>query len=53
MEGKIKAELGSVQKTLFLPLWGRAVESQKKKSFLIDETAVDIIKRIDADFSDI
>ncbi len=43
--------LGQVQKTLFLPLWGRAVESKKPKPMLVDETAVRIIERVDFDFS--
>ncbi len=43
--------LGSVQKTLFLPLWGRAVESKKSKPMLVDETAVKIIEQVDFDFS--
>ena len=43
--------LGNVQKTLFLPLWGRAVESKKRNPMLIDETAVKIIEQVDFDFS--
>ena len=30
---KISVELGDVQKTLFLPLWGRAFEFEKGKTF--------------------
>lgn len=45
------AELGSVQKTLLLPLWGRAVETRKAHPLLIDETAVRIIAAIDYDFA--
>jgi O-methyltransferase involved in polyketide biosynthesis len=43
--------LGDVQKTLLLPLWGRAVETKKSNPSLIDETAVEIIDQIDYDFS--
>jgi O-methyltransferase involved in polyketide biosynthesis len=43
--------LGHVQKTMFLPLWGRAVESKKPNPMLIDETAVKIMERVDYDFS--
>ena len=50
---KISIDLGSVQKTLFLPLWGRAVESQKEHPELVDKTAVEIMKRVDYDFSTI
>jgi O-methyltransferase involved in polyketide biosynthesis len=45
--------LGHVQKTLFLPLWGRAIESKKPKPMLVDETAVKIIDQVDFDFSQV
>jgi O-methyltransferase involved in polyketide biosynthesis len=48
-----KLDLGSVQKTMLLPLWGRAIETKKTKPLLIDETAVRIVKEIDFDFSTI
>ena len=51
MPNKISLELGEVQKTLLLPLWGRAVESQRPHPRLIDKTAVDIIRDIDFDFA--
>jgi O-methyltransferase involved in polyketide biosynthesis len=50
---KIKIELEKVQKTLLLPLWGRAVESQKKDPRLVDRMAVEIINKIDYDFTTI
>ncbi len=53
MSEKFSIELGNVQTTLLLPLWGRAVESQKKKPLLIDKTALEIISKIDYDFSTI
>jgi O-methyltransferase involved in polyketide biosynthesis len=43
--------LTGVQETLLLPLWGRAVEVQKKKPLLIDEKAVEIVNRIPYDLS--
>ena len=46
-------ELGSVQKTLLLPLWGRAVETGKARPLLVDRAAADIIAAIDYDFSTI
>jgi O-methyltransferase involved in polyketide biosynthesis len=46
-------ELGSVQKTLLLPLWGRAVETRKPRPLLVDQTAVKIIDTIGYDFSTI
>ncbi|HVO72627.1 MAG TPA: class I SAM-dependent methyltransferase [Ignavibacteriaceae bacterium] len=53
MNSKIKIELGSVQKTLLLPLWGRAVETRKENPMLVDNTAAEIIDKIDYDFSTI
>ena len=50
---KISVELGDVQKTLFLPLWGRAFESKKKKPLLRDQTALEIIEKVDHDFASI
>jgi O-methyltransferase involved in polyketide biosynthesis len=51
MNKKIKVELGDVQKTLFMPVWARAVETQKNKPILVDKTAVKIIDSVDFDFS--
>jgi len=51
MTDRVNINLGDVQKTLFLPLWGRAVETRKRKPMLIDETAVKIIDQVDYDFS--
>lgn len=51
MSDKIAVNLGDVQKTAFLPLWGRAIETQKPKPLLVDKTAVAIIEKIDYDFS--
>jgi O-methyltransferase involved in polyketide biosynthesis len=44
-------ELGSIQETLLLPLWGRAVETQKHKPLLIDNKAVAIVNSIPYDFT--
>ena len=53
MVKKIEVELGKIQETLLLPLWGRAVESQKEDPKLIDEMAIEIINKIDYDFTTI
>ena len=53
MESKIKIDLDNVQETLLLPLWGRATESQKEKPKLVDSKAVEIVNKIDYDFSTI
>jgi O-methyltransferase involved in polyketide biosynthesis len=50
MSAKISVELGDVQKTLLLPLWGRSVETQKQNPLLQDNTAVKIIENIHYDF---
>lgn len=51
MEHSGEIKLGSVQKTLLLPLWGRAIETQKQKPLLIDDKAVSIINSIPYDFT--
>jgi O-methyltransferase involved in polyketide biosynthesis len=43
--------LGSVQKTLLLPLWGRAVEGRKSEPLLVDRAAAEIVGKLDYDFS--
>ena len=53
MSDRVNINLGNVQKTLFLPLWGRAVETKKRNPLLVDETAVKIIDQVDYDFSQI
>jgi len=53
MAEKIKVRLGNVSKTLLLPLWGRAIETQKSNPLLVDKMAVEIIDNIDYDFSTI
>lgn len=53
MREKINVKLGSVQKTLLFPLWGRAMETQKTKPLLKDYKAVEIIEKIDYDFTTI
>ncbi|MBN2402145.1 MAG: class I SAM-dependent methyltransferase [Spirochaetes bacterium] len=51
MTKNIRVELGNIQKTLLLPLWGRAFEYHKKQPLLIDKTANEIINKISYDFS--
>ena len=51
MREKTQINLGDIQKTLLLPLWGRAVETRKENPLLIDEKAVEIINELDWDFS--
>lgn len=53
MTGKIAVSVGDVQKTLFLPLWGRAVETMKSHPRLVDKTALAIMHAVDIDFASI
>ncbi len=53
METKIKVKKGTIEETLLLPLWGRAYETQKKNPRIIDNKAVEIMSKLDYDFSDI
>ncbi len=49
----IKVDLGQVQETLLLPLWARAVESEKINPIVSDVHAKEIVERIDYDFAQI
>ena len=49
----IKIDVGAVQKTLILPLWARAKETQKQHPLIYDPVAENIVARLDYDFSDI
>ena len=51
MAEKVYMDLGDVQKTLFLPLWGRAVETQKENPLLRDPKAVEVVKAVDLDLA--
>jgi O-methyltransferase involved in polyketide biosynthesis len=53
MELKGISDLQGVQKTLILPLWGRAVFSKLYPEILDDREAVGIINSLDYDFSEI
>jgi O-methyltransferase involved in polyketide biosynthesis len=53
MDTKIKVVLGDIQKTLFMPVWANAIETQKEKAVLTDQKAVDIIDSVDYDFNQI
>jgi len=53
MSASAGIDLGSVQKTLLLPLWGRAVESRKARPLLVDPIAVRAVHTMHYDFSTI
>jgi O-methyltransferase involved in polyketide biosynthesis len=42
--------LGRAQETLLIPLYGRAMETKKKRPLLRDPKAIDIVESIDYDF---
>jgi O-methyltransferase involved in polyketide biosynthesis len=53
MHENVTIDLKDVQITLLLPLWGRAVETQKKHPKLKDNSAAEIINRLDYNFTTI
>jgi O-methyltransferase involved in polyketide biosynthesis len=50
MNTRVKIELGEVQKTLLIPLFGRAREFEKPDPLVSDKYAHEIMKNIDYDF---
>jgi O-methyltransferase involved in polyketide biosynthesis len=46
-----RIRLDPVQETLLIPLYGRAVETAKPQGVLRDDMAIQIVRRIDYDFS--
>ncbi len=51
ISGKIDINFGPVQKTVFLPVIVRALESKKPKPMLIDSIAMEIVEKVDYDFT--
>ncbi|MCW6004648.1 hypothetical protein K1W54_08630 [Micromonospora sp. CPCC 205371] len=49
--GSAGVRLGSVQQTLMIPLYGRAVETRKRRPLVSDPRAVEIVDSIDYDFA--
>jgi O-methyltransferase involved in polyketide biosynthesis len=45
-----RVELGAIQETLLIPLYGRAVETRKKRPIVSDPKAVEIVDSVDYDF---
>jgi O-methyltransferase involved in polyketide biosynthesis len=45
-----KINLGEIQETLFIPLYARAVESQKKNPLIQDNKAIEIINQVPYNF---
>jgi O-methyltransferase involved in polyketide biosynthesis len=50
MDSKIKIELGTLQKTLLLPLWGRAKEYEEINPLIKDDYAHQMIEKLDFNF---
>lgn len=53
MATETELSLGSVQRTLLLPLWGRAVEADRPQPLLVDRPAADLVGRLHYDFATI
>jgi O-methyltransferase involved in polyketide biosynthesis len=51
MTAKLKIELGEVQKTLLIPLWGRAVEYDRPDALVKDRFAREVTEKLDFDFA--
>jgi len=53
MSEKISLHLGELQKTLLIPLWGRAQEYKSDHPFLKDKFAYEIVEKLNFDFDSI
>lgn len=51
MSSKLSINLTGVPETLLMPLWGRAKNTQSARPILRDATAVELVERLDFDFS--
>lgn len=47
----MKKKLKGIPETMLIPLWARAVETEQKKPIIKDYKAVEMVSRIDYDFS--
>ena len=47
----MKINLGEIEETLLIPLWGRATITREYPSLLNDTKAVELVEQIDYDFS--
>ena len=50
-QDKVKVTLGGISATLLFPLWGRAQLSKEYSSLFYDAKAIELVERIDYDFS--
>jgi O-methyltransferase involved in polyketide biosynthesis len=50
-EGKVKVELSGISETMLGCLWGRVQVSRKYRSLFYDEKAIELVEKIDRDFS--
>ena len=51
-QDKVRIKLGDVQESLLMPLWSRANMTKQNSPLIRDQKALEIISRIDYDFSD-
>lgn len=47
----MKVDLNSIEKTLLIPLWGRAKLSREHNALLTDSKAIELVELLDYDFS--
>lgn len=48
---RIISELDAIPETMLIPLWAKATETMRKDALLVDSKAVEIMQKIDYDFS--
>lgn len=53
MNEKVKMELTNIEKTLLIPLWSRAKETETINPIINDKMSCEIVKKLEYDFSDI
>lgn len=53
MNDNIKVELDNIERTLLIPLWSRAKETEMFNPIINDQIACKLIKKLDYDFSEI
>ena len=50
-QDKVKVTLSGVSASMLFPLWGRAQASREYSSLFYDEKAIELVERVDYDFS--
>ena len=50
-QDKVKVKLGGISASMLFPLWGRAQLSKEYSSLFYDAKAIELVEKIDYDFS--